>query len=131
MPPRKTTRKKAPKRPARKRPMDHNHIIRFLLIICGIVTFGIGSSLAWFFSLDIPNIQSVDDYRPLVTTTVLDQSGKMIDAIYEETTEFSERIARNQQTLLKEESYSFFKTSRFSFNVSICFSSSLAPADER
>jgi penicillin-binding protein 1A len=64
--------------------MDHNHIIRFLLIICGIVTFGIGSSLAWFFSLDIPNIQSVDDYRPLVTTTVLDHNGKMIDAIYEE-----------------------------------------------
>ena len=27
------------------------------------------------------------------------------DAIYEETTEFSERIARNQQSLLKEESY--------------------------
>ena len=64
--------------------MDHNHIIRFLLIICGTVTFGIGSGLAWFFSLDIPNIQSVDDYQPLVTTTVLDNNGRMIDAIYEE-----------------------------------------------
>lgn len=84
MPPRKTASKKTPKRPARKRPLDHNHIIQLLLIICGIVTFGIGSGLAWFFSLDIPNIQSVDDYRPLVTTTVLDKNGSMIDAIYEE-----------------------------------------------
>ena len=54
------------------------------MIICGIVTFSIGTGLAWFFSLDIPNIQSVDDYRPLVTTTVLDSRGEMIDAIYEE-----------------------------------------------
>jgi penicillin-binding protein 1A len=82
--PKRPAQKQSPKRPARKRPMDHNHIIRFLLIICGIVTFGIGSGLAGFFSLDIPNIQSVDDYQPLVTTTVLDRNGKMIDAIYEE-----------------------------------------------
>lgn len=84
MPPQKTPQKKPQKRPVRRKPLDHNHIIRFLLIICGIVTFGIGTGLAWFFSLDIPNIRSVDDYRPLVTTTVLDNRGKMIDAIYEE-----------------------------------------------
>ncbi|MCL7487802.1 MAG: PBP1A family penicillin-binding protein [Desulfobulbaceae bacterium] len=84
MPPRKTASKKAPKRPVRKRPMDHNHIIRFLLIIGGIITLGIGSGLGWFFSLDIPDIRSFDDYRPLVTTTVLDRDGRMIDAIYAE-----------------------------------------------
>lgn len=84
VPPRKKAADNAPKRTARKRPLDHNHVIRFLLLICGIVTFGIGSSLAWFFSLDIPNIQSIDDYRPLVTTTLLDKDGNMIDAIYEE-----------------------------------------------
>lgn len=84
MPPKNTPQKKPRKRPIRRKPLDHNHIIRFLLIICGVVTFGIGTGLAWFFSLDIPNIRSFDDYRPLVTTTVLDNRGKMIDAIYEE-----------------------------------------------
>ena len=78
MPPSKRNTGRKPKRPARKRPMDHNHVIKLLLIICGIVTFGIGTGLAWFFSLDIPNIQSVDDYQPLVATTVLDRNGKVL-----------------------------------------------------
>jgi len=83
VPPRKTA-SSTPKRAPRNRPLDHNHIIRFLLILCGVVTFGIGTGLAWLFSLDIPDIRSVDDYRPLVTTTVLDSRGAMIDAIGEE-----------------------------------------------
>ena len=89
MPAKKTpTKKQAARKPrkksVRRKPFDHNHIIRFLLIICGIVTFGIGCGLAWFFSLDIPNIQSFDDYRPLVATTILDNRGTMIDTICEE-----------------------------------------------
>ena len=85
-----TTRKKTPpKKPARKptrrrKTRNHNDIITFLLIICGIVTVCIGTGLAWFLSLEIPDIRSVDDYKPLVATTLLDRNGKVIDAIYEQ-----------------------------------------------
>ena len=42
----------------------------------------VGGGLAWFLLLDIPNIHSVDDYRPQVATIVLDRAGKPVDAIY-------------------------------------------------
>ena len=48
------------------------------------MTVLIGSGLAWFLSLNVPDIRSFDDYRPLVTTTLLDRNGRMIDAIYEQ-----------------------------------------------
>jgi len=82
---RKNTQKKpVRKRPVRKKPRNHNDIITFLLVIAGFVTLSIGSGLAWFLSLDIPDIRSVDDYQPLVTTTLLDRRGNIIDAIYEQ-----------------------------------------------
>jgi penicillin-binding protein 1A len=83
-------RKTSPGKPAkqtrtvRPRPRNQNDIITFLLIVCGIVTLLIGSGLGWFLSLDVPDIRSFDDYRPLVTTTLLDSRGNMIDAIYEQ-----------------------------------------------
>ncbi len=82
---RKNTPKKATrKKPVRRRTRNHNDIITFLLVIAGLVTLCIGSGLAWFLSLDIPDIRSVDDYRPLVTTTLLDRRGNFVDAIYEQ-----------------------------------------------
>ena len=72
------------KRPARLRVRNHNSIITLLLVSCGLVTVLIGSTLAWFLSLNIPDIRGFEDYRPLVSTTVLDHSGRIIDAIYEE-----------------------------------------------
>jgi len=80
----KAKRKTPPKRPARSRLLDHTPIIYFLLVICGTVTLCIGTALAWFLSLNIPDIRSVDDYRPLVATMVLDRHGRAIDAIYEQ-----------------------------------------------
>jgi penicillin-binding protein 1A len=68
----------------RSRPRNQNDIITFLLIVCGLVTLLIGSGLAWFLSLDVPDIRSFDDYKPLVATTLLDNRGNMIDAIYEQ-----------------------------------------------
>jgi len=83
VPPSKNTKKKpAGRKPARRKTRNHNDIITFLLMIAGVVTLGIGSGLAWFLSLDIPDIRSVDDYRPLVTTTLLDSRGNIVDAIY-------------------------------------------------
>ncbi|HEB69146.1 MAG TPA: hypothetical protein ENI88_05940, partial [Desulfobulbus sp.] len=80
----KAVRKKRParKRPARKKVLGHTPIILFLLIISGLVTLCIGTGLAWFLALDIPDIRSAQDYKPLVATTVLDKNGTIIDAIY-------------------------------------------------
>lgn len=81
----KKTKKTTPrKKTVRRKTRNHNDIITFLLIIAGAVTLSIGSGLAWFLSLDIPDIRSVDDYRPLVATTLLDRHGNIIDSIYEQ-----------------------------------------------
>ena len=72
------------KRPPRRTARNHNAVITLLLASCGLATLLIGSALAWFLSLNIPDIRSFEDYRPLVSTTVLDRSGRIIDEIYEE-----------------------------------------------
>ena len=83
--PKKTKKKKAPaKRPTRSKLLNQSPIIVFLLIVCGAVTLCIGTGLAWFLSLNIPDIRSIGDYHPLVATMVLDKHGRTIDAIYEE-----------------------------------------------
>lgn len=50
----------------------------------GIASFLVGGGLAWFLLLDIPDIHSVDNYRPQVATIVLDRTGKQVDAIYQQ-----------------------------------------------
>ena len=83
--PKKRKKRKPPvKRPAPNKLLGHTPIILFLLIVCGAVTLVIGTGLAWFLSLDLPDIRSTRDYRPLVATMVLDRHGRTIDAIYEE-----------------------------------------------
>ncbi len=74
----KTTRSTKP----RTRPLSQTPIIVFLLVVCGLATLCIGTGLAWFLSLNIPDIRSVSDYRPLVATRVLDRNGREIDAIF-------------------------------------------------
>jgi len=65
----------------------HTHIIIFLLIICTAVTLFIGTSLAWFISLDFPDIRSFQDYKPLISTKILDKNNKFIGSIYRENRE--------------------------------------------
>ena len=81
---RKDTSRPAAKRPPRRPLRNHNVVITMLMVTCGLATVLIGSALAWFLSLNIPDIRSFEDYRPLVSTTVLDHSGRIIDEIYEE-----------------------------------------------
>ncbi len=71
-------------RRSRARPLSHIPVIVFLLVICGLATLCIGTGLAWFLSLNIPDIRSAADYRPLVATRVLDRNGREIDAIFRE-----------------------------------------------
>ncbi len=82
----KAVRKKTPARRSspRKKPLGHTPIIVFLLAISGLVTLCIGIALAWFLSLDIPDIRSAADYKPLVATTIFDKDGAPIDAIYKD-----------------------------------------------
>lgn len=79
----KTTSKKKSSRTTGKI-RDHNTIIIFLLVICVLVTLLIGSGLAWFLALDIPDFRSADDYHPLVATRILDKRGRTIDAIFKQ-----------------------------------------------
>jgi len=51
------------------------------MAVCGLVTLCIGVGLAWFLALDIPDIRSLEDYRPLVATEIQDREGKPMDVI--------------------------------------------------
>ncbi len=81
---RKTTAKKTNTKRRRTKLRDHTPIILFLLIICALATITLGTGLAWFHSLKIPDIRSVRDYRPLVATMVLDRKGRTIDALFKQ-----------------------------------------------
>jgi len=82
--PKKRKKKKTTGKRSLSKLRDQTPIIVFLLTVCAAVTLSIGCGLAWFHSLNIPDIRSVRDYRPLVATMVLDRHGKTLDAIYEE-----------------------------------------------
>ena len=62
--------------------LDQRPLIVMALCVAGLVTVLIGMVLAWFHSL--PDIRSVNDYRPQVATLVLDRNGRPIDAIARE-----------------------------------------------
>ncbi len=60
---------------------SHVHISIFFLLATTLTTGVIGCALAWFLLLEIPDIRTVNDYRPQVATLVLDRNGKQIDQI--------------------------------------------------
>jgi penicillin-binding protein 1A len=107
----KATRKKpARKRTARKKPIGANPIIIFLLLIAGLVTVAIGTGLAWFLSLDLPDIRSMDDNRPLVATRVVDRHGRPIDAIYKQ---YRIVITQHEMTPLLRKAFVAAEDSRY------------------
>ncbi len=62
--------------------LDQRVLIKILLSTAGLVTLLIGIVLAWFMSL--PNLRSVDAYRPQVATLILDRNSRPIDTIAKE-----------------------------------------------
>ena len=62
--------------------LDQSHLTKILLYTAGIVTLLIGMVLAWFMGL--PDIRSIDDYRPQVATLILDRNNRPIDSIAKE-----------------------------------------------
>lgn len=62
--------------------LHERHLTRLALSIAALVTLLLGTVLAWISSL--PDIRSVDDYRPQVATMIFDRSNRPIDAIAKE-----------------------------------------------
>jgi len=62
--------------------LDQSHLTKILLYTAGMVTLLIGMVLAWFMGL--PDIRSIDDYRPQVATLILDRNNRPIDSIAKE-----------------------------------------------
>ena len=62
--------------------LDQSHLTKILLYTAGIVTLLIGMVLAWFMGL--PDIRSIDDYRPQVATLILDRNNRPLDSIAKE-----------------------------------------------
>jgi len=62
--------------------LDQHHLSKMLLTITGLVTLLIGTALAWFTSL--PDIRSINDYRPQTATLILDRNNRPIDVIAKE-----------------------------------------------
>lgn len=62
--------------------LNERHLARLLLTVAAAVTLLLGTVLAWFMAL--PDIRSIDDYRPPVATLILDRHNRPIDAIAKE-----------------------------------------------
>ncbi|MDX2433480.1 MAG: PBP1A family penicillin-binding protein [Desulfobacterales bacterium] len=77
-------RKKTTTQAKRRKPWSHVECTLFLLGISLLLTIFIGLTLYLFILLDIPNLKSVKDYQPKMTSLVLDRDHRVIKRIYEE-----------------------------------------------
>jgi len=71
-------------RTKRKRPCTQIHCIVFLFVITALLSVFIGSVLYLFVLLDIPDIRSLESYRPKLTTRILDSDQQVIARVYSE-----------------------------------------------
>ena len=68
----------------RNKPWTHVHCILFLAGIGFGLTLFISLTLYLFILLDIPNLRSIKDYEPKMTTLVLASNNKVLKEIFEE-----------------------------------------------
>lgn len=65
-------------------PWRHTQLIIFLLVTSMLSTTVIGVALFALASLDIPDIDTLSDYKPDVTTTIYDVQGEVIERVFRE-----------------------------------------------
>ena len=75
---------KTVKPPKRKKPWSHIHCIFFLVGISFTLTLFISMILYLFILLDIPNLRSIKDYKPKMTSLVLASDHQVVKEIFEE-----------------------------------------------
>ena len=68
----------------RSKPWSHVHCIFFLVGISVALTLFISMTLYLFILLDIPNLKSIKDYEPRMTTLVLAGDHQVVKEIFEE-----------------------------------------------
>jgi penicillin-binding protein 1A len=68
----------------KSQPWTHINCIFFLFSIALILSVCIGGMLYIFVLLDVPAIRSIENYRPKLTTRILDRHGKILARIYTE-----------------------------------------------
>jgi len=64
-----------------------SRVARLLLLLGGLALLGGGAALAgayWAFLRDLPDLHSLEDYEPRLTTRVYDRQGRPIGEFYEE-----------------------------------------------
>jgi penicillin-binding protein 1A len=77
-------RKKSTARTKRRKPWGHVQCTLFLLGVSLLLTVFICLTLYLFILLDIPNLKSIRDYQPKMTSLVLDREHTVIRQAYEE-----------------------------------------------
>ena len=82
-PPKIRQQGQAPRKPA-NRPWGHLRCIYSLLAVALFLNLIIGGMLFLFVSLNIPEMEAVEYYRPKMTSRILDRQGKVIDTVFEE-----------------------------------------------
>lgn len=68
----------------RPRPWDHLHLAILLLLLSAGLTVLISAALYLFIALDIPDITSLESYRPAETTLVYDRQGRVAALLFHE-----------------------------------------------
>jgi len=84
-------------------------ILSFLLLIGGSA---VGVWAYYFFTRDLPNIESIGDYRPAAVTSVFSNSGEIVAEFYDErryTTKLQDIPVLVRQAFLASEDVSFYK----------------------
>jgi len=77
-------RKKSVGKTKKRQPWNHLHCIFFLAGLGFALTVFISFSLYLFILLDIPNLKSIRDYEPKMTTRILAENNRIVKEIFEE-----------------------------------------------
>ena len=78
----KTSKKPAPQRSKRKKPLNDRHISGFMFAVCAGATLFLSTVLITLDRLDIPGIRDVSRYNPPQATLIYDRHDNIVDRIF-------------------------------------------------